>query len=270
MFGAIQSGVMALWDSFMSNEYVIQAIDLIKQGLTDAWNAIVGFGQAIMSALGGGAGEFDILGFMIQNLQMILNAVGPYIILAIQGIIQVFRNLYTIGTIVWPYITQAISTAIGIIVGVVNTGKAIFTGLMNIWNQCSSSVQSMAATISGALNAAGSAWNSFKSTVMNAVKPILDAAKQVGDAVGQIGDAIGSVGQGGIETVGGGTSGGYSGAGGYGAGGQTVTQGNTIIFNMYGDVRDEKTLDDMMNAINDRLAFDSLANNGVNPNEGAV
>jgi hypothetical protein len=270
MFGAIQSGVMALWDSFMSNEYVIQAIDLIKQGLTDAWNAIVGFGQAIMSALGGGAGEFDILGFMIQNLQMILNAVGPYIILAIQGIIQVFRNLYTIGTIVWPYITQAISTAIGIIVGVVNTGKAIFTGLMNIWNQCSSAVQSMASTISGALNAAGSAWNSFKSTVMNAVKPILDAAKQVGDAVGQIGDAIGSVGQGGIETVGGGTSGGYSGAGGYGAGGQTVTQGNTIIFNMYGDVRDEKTLDDMMNAINDRLAFDSLANNGVNPNEGVV
>lgn len=265
MFDAIKAGVMGLWDAFMSNEYVIQAIDLIKQGLTDAWNAISGFGQAIMSALSGGAGEFDILGFMIQNLQMILNAVGPYVILAIQGIIQVFRNLYTLAVIAWPYITQAVSTAMSIIGGVVNTGKAIFSGLMSVWNQCSSTVQAMANTISGALSAAGSAWNGFKDAVMKTIQPIIDGAKQVGDAVSGAMDWI--TGSGGIETP---TVGGTTGAGGYGAGSQTITQGNTIIFNMYGDVKDEKTLDDMVNAINDRLAFDSLANNGVNPDEGAV
>ena len=134
MFGAIQAGVMALWDAFMSNEYVIQAIDLIKQGLTDAWNAIVGLGQAIMSALGGAGGQFDILSWAINGLQMVLNAVGPVVVLAIQGMIQHFRNLYTVGQIVWPYIAGAIQSAMGIVTGIVNGARGVFQGLVNVWN----------------------------------------------------------------------------------------------------------------------------------------
>lgn len=259
MFEALKAGVLALWDAFISNPYVIQVIDLIRQGLTDAWNAIVGFGSAIMTALTGAGGNFDILSFMIQNLGMVLNAVGPLVVLAIQGIIQHFRNLYTAGQIVWPYISSAISTAMGIATGIVNAGKGVFQSLAGVWNGLSSTVSSMASTISGALSSAGSAWNSFKTTVMNAVQPILDAASQVGDAIGQIGSAIGL---GGIETptVGGG---GYYGA-------TTVTQGNTIIFNMYGDIRDEKTLDETIDAINNRIQFDALANGSLNDNGGAI
>ena len=157
MFGAIQSGVMALWDAFMSNEYVIQAIDMIKQGLTDAWNAIVGLGQAIMSALGGAGGQFDILSWAINGLQMVLNAVGPGVVLVIQGMIQHFRNIYTVAQIVWPYIAGAIQSAIGTVTGIINGARAVFQGLVNVWNTVSSAVSSMCSAITGGLSAAGAA-----------------------------------------------------------------------------------------------------------------
>ena len=166
MFGAIQAGVMALWDAFMSNEYVIQAIDLIKQGLTDAWNAIVGLGQAIMSALGGAGGQFDILSWAINGLQMVLNAVGPVVVLVIQGMIQHFRNIYTVAQIVWPYIAGAIQSAIGTVTGIINGARAVFQGLVNVWNTVSSAVSSMCSAITGGLSAAGAAWNTFKDMVM--------------------------------------------------------------------------------------------------------
>ena len=38
---------------------------------------------------------------------------------------------------------------------------------------------------------------------------------------------------------------------------------------MYGDIRDEKTLDDTIDAINNRIQFEALAN-GTNTNGGAV
>lgn len=261
MLDAMKAGVMSLWEAFTSNPYVIQAIDLIRQGLTDAWNAIVGFGQAIMTALSGASGgQFDILSFMIQNLNTVLSVVGPLVILAIQGIIQYFRNLYNAAVIIWPYVSSAISTAMSIATGVVNAGRGVFQGLQGVWNSLSGTVQSMASTISGALSSAGSAWNSFKSTVMAAVQPILDAANQVGDAVGQIGAAIGF---GGVDMP-------SVSSGGYNGGTTTVTQGNTIIFNMYGDIRDEKTLDDTIDAINNRIQFEGLANGTINNGGGAL
>lgn len=262
MFDALQAGVMELWNAFISNPYVIQVIDLIKQGLTDAWNAVVGFGQAILTALTGGSGQFDILAFMVNNLGMVLNTVGPIIVMAIQGIITAFRMIYAGAQASWPYVASAISTAIGIATGVINAGRAVFNGLVSTWHTVSSTVQSMASAISGALSAAGSAWESFKATVMAAVQPILDAASQVGDAIGGI---AGAIGLGGIETPM------VSGAGGYGNGSTMVSQGNTIIFNMYGDIRDEKTLDDTIDAINNRINFEALAN-GVNTdsNGGAI
>ena len=60
--------------------------------------------------------------------------------------------------------------------------------------------------------------------------------------------------------------------GGYSGGATTVTQGNTIIFNMYGDIKDEKTLDETIDAINNRIQFDALANGvGTNNNgSGAI
>uniref|UniRef100_UPI0025EA372C phage tail protein n=1 Tax=uncultured Methanobrevibacter sp. TaxID=253161 RepID=UPI0025EA372C len=244
MFGAIQSGVMALWDAFMSNEYVIQAIDMIKQGLTDAWNAIVGLGQAIMSALGGAGGQFDILSWAINGLQMVLNAVGPVVVLVIQGMIQHFRNIYTVAQIVWPYIAGAIQSAIGTVTGIINGARAVFQGLVNVWNTVSSAVSSMCSAITGGLSAAGAAWESFKNMVMTAAQPILDVVHQIQSVGGDIWKIM-TGGSGGFEMP-------ISGAG-SGGGNTTVSQGNTIIFNMYGDVRDEKTIDDMINAINERL-----------------
>jgi len=261
MLDAMKAGVMSLWEAFTSNPYVIQAIDLIRQGLTDAWNAIVGFGQAIMTALSGASGgQFDILSFMIQNLSMVLNTVGPIIIAAIQAIIQHFRNIYNAAVIIWPYISSAISTAMSIASGVINAGRGVFQGLQGVWNSLSGTVQSMASAISGALSAAGSAWNNFKNTVMNAVQPILDAASQVQDAVGNIGAAIGF---GGIDTP-------VVSNGGYSGGSTTVTQGNTIIFNMYGDIRDEKTLDDTIDAINNRIQFESFSNGATENGSGGL
>ena len=199
MFDAIGAGLNSIWESFINNQYVIEIIDLIKQGLTDAWNAIVGFGEAIWTALGGGAGEFDILSMAIQGLQTVLSIVGPFVILIIQGLMQHFRNLYNLGVTVWSGISQIISTAMGIVGGVVSTGIAIFSSLIGIWNSAKSTVQGMANTMSSALNMAGGAWNSFKSTVMGVVQPILDAVKKVEDGVGKISDAAHSIGLGGVE-----------------------------------------------------------------------
>ena len=261
MFGAIQSGVMALWDAFMSNEYVIQAIDMIKQGLTDAWNAIVGLGQAIMSALGGAGGQFDILSWAINGLQMVLNAVGPVVVLVIQGMIQHFQNIYTVAQIVWPYIAGAIQSAIGTVTGIINGARAVFQGLVNVWNTVSSAVSSMCSAITGGLSAAGAAWESFKNMVMTAAQPILDVVHQIQSVGGDIWKIM-TGGSGGFEMP-------ISGAG-SGGGNTTVSQGNTIIFNMYGDVRDEKTIDDMINAINERLQFESLANGVTSNNNGVI
>ena len=261
MFGAIQSGVMALWDAFMSNEYVIQAIDMIKQGLTDAWNAIVGLGQAITSALGGAGGQFDILSWAINGLQMVLNAVGPVVVLVIQGMIQHFRNIYTVAQIVWPYIAGAIQSAIGTVTGIINGARAVFQGLVNVWNTVSSAVSSMCSAITGGLSAAGAAWESFKNMVMTAAQPILDVVHQIQSVGGDIWKIM-TGGSGGFEMP-------ISGAG-SGGGNTTVSQGNTIIFNMYGDVRDEKTIDDMINAINERLQFESLANGVTSNNNGVI
>lgn len=261
MFGAIQSGVMALWDAFMSNEYVIQAIDMIKQGLTDAWNAIVGLGQAIMSALGGAGGQFDILSWAINGLQMVLNAVGPVVVLVIQGMIQHFRNIYTVAQIVWPYIAGAIQSAIGTVTGIINGARAVFQGLVNVWNTVSGAVSSMCSAITSGLSAAGAAWESFKNMVMTAAQPILDVVHQIQSVGGDIWKIM-TGGSGGFEMP-------ISSAG-SGGGNTTVSQGNTIIFNMYGDVRDEKTIDDMINAINERLQFESLANGVTSNNNGVI
>jgi hypothetical protein len=265
MFDAIKTGVMALWDAFMSNEYVIQAIDLIKQGLTDAWNAIVGFGQAIMSALGGAGGEFDILSWAINGLQTVLNAVGPVVIMAIQGMIQHFRNIYTVAQIVWPYVAQIINGAIGVIRGIISGAMGIWSGLQGAWHGLQSTASAVFGAINGVVSAAGGAWQSFKSTVMGVIQPIIDKIHELKSVADGIGDFIGGLvgGGGGIETP---TVNTGSGSGGY----TTVSQGNTIIFNMYGDIRDERTLDETIDAINNRIQFDALANGIGDNGSGAI
>ena len=200
MFDAIGAGLNSIWESFINNQYVVEIIDLIKQGLTDAWNAIVGFGEAIWTALGGGAGEFDILSMAIQTLQTVLSVVGPFVILVLQGFMQHFRNLYNLGVTVWSGISQVISTAIGIIVGVVNTGKAVFSGLIGIWNSAKSTVQGLASTVSSAMSTASGAWNGFKNSVANAVNYINDKINELKDKVNGAGDWVkGQIGMGGIE-----------------------------------------------------------------------
>ena len=263
MLDAMKAGVMELWNAFMSNPYVIQAIDLIKQGLTDAWNAIVGFGQAIMGAFAGAGGQFDILGFMVQNLGMILNAVMPIVILVIQGIITYFRNLYTVAVTVWPMISGAISSAIGIIRGIISGAMSIWSGLQSAWRGLQSTASSVFGAINGIVSGAGSAWHSFSSTVMSAIQPIIDQINNLKNAASGVGDLLGSIGFGGIDTPTVSNGGGYYGA-------TTVTQGNTIIFNMYGDIRDEKTLDDTIDAINNRIQFEGLANGTIDNGGGAI
>lgn len=262
MLDAVKTGVLSLWDAFMSNPFVIQAIDLIKQGLTDAWNAIVGFGQAIMTAIGGAGGQFDILSGAINGLQMVLNAVGPVVIMAIQGMIQHFRNIYTVAQIVWPYVAQIINGAIGVIRGIISGAMGIWTGLQSAWHGLQSTASAVFGAINGVVSAAGGAWQSFKSTVMGVIQPIIDKIHELKSVADGIGDFIGGLvgGGGGIETpivTGGG--GGYT----------TVSQGNTIIFNMYGDIRDERTLDETIDAINNRIEFEALANGIGNTDNGS-
>ena len=265
MFDAIKTGVFALWDAFMSNPYVIQAIDLIKQGLTDAWNAIVGFGQAVMSALGGAGGQFDILSWAINGLQTVLSVVGPVVVLAIQGMIQHFRNIYAVAQIVWPYVAQIINGAIGVIRGIISGAMGIWTGLQGAWHGLQSTASAVFGAINGVVSAAGGAWQSFKSTVMGVIQPIIDKIHELKSVADGIGDFIGGLvgGGGGIETPTVNTS--------YGSGGYTnVSQGNTIIFNMYGDIRDERTLDETIDAINNRIQFDALANGIGDNGSGAI
>lgn len=263
MFEAISAGAQQMWNAFMSNQYVIQIIDMIKQGLTDAWNAIVQFGQAVMTALGGAGGDFDILSWAINGLQTVLNAVGPVVAFIIQAMIQQFRNIYAVGQIIWPYLTAIISGAIGVIRGIIAGAMGIWSGLQSAWRTLQSVGASVFGALSSIVSSAGSAWNGFKSTVMGAIQPIIDKIKDLKNAASGIGNLIG-LGGGGIETPI------YSG-GGYGTSSTTVTQGNTIIFNMYGDVRDEKTIDDMIDAINNRVQFDALSNGTItNTGSGAI
>ena len=262
MFSAIQTGVMDLWNTFISNEYVIQAIDLIKQGLTDAWNAIVEFGSAVMSALTGAGGEFDILAWAINGLQTVLNAVGPVVILLIQGMIQHFRNIYTIGQIIWPYLSAIIAASMNYTRAIISGAMSIWTGLQGAWRTLQSVASSVFGAINGIVSGAGAAWSGFHSAVMGAIQPIIDKINDLKNAASGIGDILHSVGLGGLETPSVNAS--------YGSGGYTnVSQGNTIIFNMYGDIRDEKTLDDTIDAINSRIQFEALAN-GTNTSGGVV
>ena len=133
MIGALKAGVMELWNAFINNQYVQQAIQLITQGLNDAWNAIVQFGQGIMSALGGegGAGQFNILDQMVNNLNTSLSIVGPLVIAAINGIIFYFRNLYMAGQQVWPYLSAIVSGAMSTIRGIISGAMGIWTGLQS-------------------------------------------------------------------------------------------------------------------------------------------
>lgn len=263
MFEAIKAGVMELWNAFVSNEYVQQAIQLITQGLNDAWNAIVQFGQALMTALSGegGAGSFDILQQDIQNLNTILSIVGPLVIAAINGIITYFRILYTAGQQIWTALSMVISYAMANIRGIIVAATGIWSGLQSAWRTLQSTASSVFGAINGIVSSAGGVWQGFQSTVMGAIQPIIDKINQLKDAAAGI-TSLGGLMSGGIETPS------VSGGGGYGSGPTTVSQGNTIIFNMYGDIRDEKTLDDTIDAINSRIQFEALASGTTTTNNG--
>lgn len=209
MLDSIRAGVMSLWDAFMSNEYVIQIIDLLKQAFTDVWNVVNEVGSAIMSALFGTGGEFDILGMAIQGLQAILSVVGPVIVAILQGVIWVFQNLYNAAKGVFPYIQQAIITAFSIIIAPIQVGISVFNVLQGVWNSAKATVQNLASTISSALSAANNAWNNFKSTVMGVIQPIMDKINALKDAAAGV---AGFFGMGGVEAnlVTGFNSGGYS------------------------------------------------------------
>jgi hypothetical protein len=121
----------------------------------------------------------------------------------------------------------------------------------------------MCSAITGGLSAAGAAWEGFKNMVMAAAQPILDVVHQIQSVGGDIWKIMTGGGSGGIETPTVNTS--------YGSGGYTtVSQGNTIIFNMYGDIRDERTLDETIDAINNRIQFDALANGIGDNGSGAI
>ena len=262
MLDAIKTGVLSLWDAFISNPYVIQAIDMIKQGLTDAWNAIVGFGSAIMSALGGAGGEFDILSWAINGLQTVLSAVGPVVIFLIQAMIQHFRNIYAVGQLIWPYLSAIIGSSMAVTRGIISGAMSIWTGLQSAWRGLQSTASSVFGAINGIVSAAGGAWNSFKSTVMGVIQPIIDKINDLKNAASGVGDLLHSVGFGGLETP--------AFNAGYGGGSTMVSQGNTIIFNMYGDIRDEKTLDDTIDAINNRIQFEALGNGTTTTDNGGA
>lgn len=200
MFDAIGAGLNSLWQSFITNQYVIQIIDLLKQAFTDVWNVVSEVGSAIMSFLFGASGEFDILGFMIQNLQMILSTVGSVIVAVLQRVIFVFQNLYNAAKWAFPYIQQAIITAFSIIFAPILLGISVFYALQAVWNSARATVQNLASTISSALSTANSAWNSFKSTVMSVIQPIMDKINELKNAAQGVGDWIsGALGMGGVE-----------------------------------------------------------------------
>lgn len=202
MIGAIGAGLNSLWQSFITNQYVIQIIDLLKQAFTDVWNVVSEVGSAIMSLLFGASGEFDILGFMIQNLQMILSTVGPVIVAVLQGIIFVFQNIYNAAKWAFPYIQQAIITAFSVIIAPIQVGIGVFHALQAVWNSARGTVQNLASTISSAMSIASNAWNSFKSTVMSVIQPIMDKINELKNAAQGVGDWIsGALGMGGVEAT---------------------------------------------------------------------
>lgn len=285
MFEAISAGAQRMWSAFMNNEGVIMIIDQIKDAFGNLMSFLGEVGGVIAEALGFDTmgGEFDIVSAAINFLGQVGNAVlpvisgaihyvkeacaalAPVVMWVIQNvIIPHFQGLYTVAMAIWPYISQAVSTAIGIIRGVIAGAMAIWTGLQGAWRNLQSTASSVFSAINGIVSGAGGVWNGFKSTVTGVINGVMDKINALKDAAAGIGDSIKSaIGMGGLETPTVSTPS-------YGAGGSTtVTQGNTIIFNMYGDVRDEKTLDDMIDAINSRVQFDALAN-GVTPNEEAI
>ena len=267
MLDAIKTGVMELWNTFIGNTYVVQAISVIKEGLMDAWNAIQQIGQGILTAIGGGSGEFDILGMAVQALHDILNAVGPFIVQYIRQWMDNWRMLYSVGQMVWPYVAAIISNTIAVIRGIISGAMAIWTGLQNAWRNLQSTASSVFSAINGIVSGAAGVWHGFQSSVQGVIDGIMDKINQLKDAAAGIGDLISQVtgGGGGIEvpmTV--------SGGGGY-AGYTNVSQGNTIIFNMYGDIKDEKTLDDTIDAINSRLQLEAYSNGSIdNLNGGSA
>ena len=82
------------------------------------------------------------------------------------------------------------------------------------------------------------------------------------NAASGVGDLLHSVGFGGLETP--------AFNAGYGGGSTMVSQGNTIIFNMYGGIRDEKTLEDTIDAINNRIQFEALGNGTTTTDNGGA
>ena len=246
MLDSIRAGVMSLWDAFMSNEYVIQIIDLLKQAFTDVWNVVNEVGSAIMSALFGTSGEFDILGMAIQGLQAILSVVGPVIVVVLQGVIFVFQNLYNTAKAVFPYIQQAIITAFSIIIAPIQVGISVFNALQGVWNSAKSTVQNLSNTISSALSTANNAWNSFKSTVMSVIQPIMDKINELKDVAAGV---AGFFGMGGVEDnlVTGFNTGGYS----KGVGGTVFNI--TINGNIDSDARINQLKEDFTAIVNDEI-----------------
>jgi hypothetical protein len=149
-----------------------------------------------------------------------------------------------------------------VIRGIISGAMSIWTGLQGAWRGLQSTASSVFGAINGIVSAAGGAWNSFKSTVMGVIQPIIDKINDLKNAASGVGDLLHSVGFGGLETP--------AFNAGYGGGSTMVSQGNTIIFNMYGDIKDEKTLDDTIDAINNRIEYEAMANGTLDINGGGV
>ena len=281
MFDAISAGAQRMWDAFMNNEGVIMIIEQIKDAFNNLWSFIEQIGAAFGEALFAETPQnFDIVSAAINALGQVGNAVlpvisgaihyfkeacaalAPVVMWVIQLMIQRFQQIYQTAVIIWPYIAAAVSGAIGVIRGIIAGAMGIWSGLQSAWRTLQSVGASVFGAINGIVSGAGGVWNSFKSTVMGAIQPIIDRINDLKNAASGVGDLLHSVGLGGIETPTVNTS--------YGSGGySTVTQGNTIIFNMYGDIRDEKTLDDTIEAINSRIQFEAFAS-GINDNGAGI
>ena len=284
MFEAIGAGAQRMWDAFMNNEGVIMIIEQIKDAFSNLMSFLGQIGGIIGEALGFDqmGGEFDIVSAAIN----FLGQVGSYVLPAISGLIHYFKEacaalapvviwvlqniiiphfqrIYTVAVTVWPYVSAIISGAIGVIRGVISGAMAVWTGLQSAWRTLQSTASSVFSAIDGIISGAGGVWNSFKSTVMGVIQPIIDKINDLKNAASGVGDFLHGIGFGGIET-----SNIITGASGIGS--TTVSNGNTIIFNMYGDIKDEKTLDDTIEAINSRLQFESLANGMIDNGRGTV
>ena len=241
MFEAITAGVMSLWDAFTQNEYVQEVIQLINQGLQDLWNVITQVGNAIMSAIGGGSGEFDILSSAVQGLQTVLSVVGPIVVTYIQTWMNTFRMLYNVGVTVFNGISTILSGASAVWNGIINAGKGVWNSIIGVWNNAKSTMSTLGSTVSSALGTAGSAWNGFKSTVMSVVQPIIDKINDLKNAASGIGDLLGFGGGGASYGMGAGT---ITGAG----GGDTIFN-ITINGNVDSDARINQLKEDFASII---------------------